>query len=175
MCCNLGHVQPQLLCHLLSVYCDFRDQIGRRRPLSSSREAVAPLPEEKRRLGASAVAAAVRWWRRRRIPCEFLLALPIWRATTFRPRPPRCAAALGTRTRGAAPVLASAPSLAASHATLAGSRSHVLRLAGSSPPCHGGSWLVEPWRYASTGERNEWLRETRERWVRDIFNPLFWP
>ena len=83
-------------------------------------------------------------------------------AELLAPTTPCCAAAPGNRRRGVAPALASAPSLAASYATLTGSRSHILRLAGSSPPCHGGSWLVEPWRYESTGERNEWLREARE-------------
>ena len=111
---------------------------------------------------------ATTWRLRCSSSCEMMTATTDPLRVPARAPTPCCAAAPSNRRRGVAPVLASAPSLAASHATLAGSRSHVLRLAGSSPPCHGGSW-----GYESTGERNEWLRETQERWVRDIFNPLF--
>ena len=105
---------------------------------------------------------ATTWRLRCSSSCEMMTATTDPLRVPARAPTPCCAAAPSNRRRGVAPVLASAPSLAASHATLAGSRSHVLRLAGSSPPCHGGSWLVEPWRYESTGERNEWLREARE-------------
>jgi len=144
----------------------------------ANRKATAPSSREATAWHIRCSSSCVRWWRRRRILCEFVLTLPIWWANTFRPptfvTPPR-------RNR-------SKPSLAAAHATLAGNRSLLPDGCGggasaglrTKPRCcwrHtrrqplAAACLRQqpalPWRKVVSGAckhgREKWVAERRER------------